>query len=117
MGLNEELTWGPTVDELAGPVHARLAFQPLCEITAAAQAGSQSAPSVCLVGLFVSPARCSQAVAARAASPPYAARAGQPSNSPLNRPPPPRAQAALTPAARTVASTTPTGWPLLAHVI
>jgi hypothetical protein len=80
LGLNEELTWGPTVDELAGPVYARLAFQPLCEITAAAQAGSQSAPSVCLVGLFVSPARCSQAVAARAASPPYAARAAQPSS-------------------------------------
>ena len=78
MGLNGELTWGPTVDELAGPVRARLAFQPLCEVTAAAQAGSQPAPSACLVGLFVSPARCSQAVAARAALPPHAARAAQP---------------------------------------
>jgi hypothetical protein len=37
LGLNGELTWGPTVDELAGPVRARLAFQPLCEVTAAAQ--------------------------------------------------------------------------------
>ena len=72
MCLNEELTWGPTVDELAGPVHAVWRSNPLCEITAAAKAGSQSAPSACLVGLFVSPARCSQAVAARAALPPYA---------------------------------------------
>jgi hypothetical protein len=72
LGLNGELTWGPMVDELAGPVRARLAFQTLCEVTAAAQAGSQPAPSACLVGLFVSPARCSQAVAARAAAPPYA---------------------------------------------
>jgi hypothetical protein len=32
----------------------------------------------CLVGLIVTPARCSQAVAARAALPPYAARAAQP---------------------------------------
>ena len=33
---------------------------------------------VCLVGLIVTPARCSQADAARAALPPYAARAAQP---------------------------------------
>jgi hypothetical protein len=33
---------------------------------------------VCLVGLVVTPARCSQADAARAALPPYAARAAQP---------------------------------------
>jgi len=32
----------------------------------------------CLVGLIVSPARCSQAAAARAALPPYAARAAHP---------------------------------------
>src|SRR6185437_8542247 len=37
---------------------------------------------VCLVGLFVSPARCSQADAARAALPPCAARAAQPSTWP-----------------------------------
>jgi len=32
----------------------------------------------CLVGLVVTPARCSQAAAARAVLPPYAARAAQP---------------------------------------
>jgi hypothetical protein len=42
--------------------------------------GAHLAPArICLVGLLVSPARCSQADAARAASPPYAARAARPS--------------------------------------
>jgi len=36
-------------------VRARLAFQPLCEVTAAVQAGSHPAPNNCLVSLFVSP--------------------------------------------------------------
>jgi hypothetical protein len=63
---------------------ARLAFQPLFEVTAGAQTGSHPAPAgVCLVGLFVSPARCFQADAARVASPPYAARAALPSTLPL----------------------------------
>jgi len=66
-------------------VRARLAFHPLCEVTAAVQAGSHPAPNNCLVSLFVSPARCSQADAARAASPPYAARAAQPSTLPPRR--------------------------------
>jgi len=44
---------------------------------------AQTGPSwptagACLVSLVVTPARCSQAVAARAALPPYAARAAQP---------------------------------------
>jgi hypothetical protein len=38
---------------------------------------------VCLVGLVVTPARCSQADAARAALPPYAARAAQPLSLPI----------------------------------
>ena len=43
------------------------------------QTGPTCLPAgVCLVSLVVTPARCSQADAARAALPPYAARAAQP---------------------------------------
>ena len=96
-----------TVDEPAGaPVPARLACQPLCEVTAAAQTGSHPAPrpGVCLVGLFVSPARCSQADAARVALPPCAARAAQPSTLPPRRLHPPAGQG-LRCSARAVAVT------------
>jgi hypothetical protein len=74
-----------TVDEPAGaPVPARLAYQPMCEVTAAAQTGSHPAPGRGLPGGPVRcPARCSQADAARAALPPCAARAAQPSTLPF----------------------------------
>jgi hypothetical protein len=68
-------------------VRARLAFQPLCEGDSGSldRLAPGPRPVVCLVGMFVSPARCSQADAARAALPPYAARAAQPSTLPLRR--------------------------------
>jgi hypothetical protein len=64
-------------------VRARLTFQPLCEVTVVAQTGSHPPlAGVCLVGLRVPPA-LPQADAARAALPPCAARAAQPSTLPL----------------------------------
>src|SRR6516225_2610420 len=74
MELPGAIVW-PAVDEPAGglgvpgsrssPRHEAL--------------GANVAPAgICLVGLLVSPARCSQADAARAARPPHAARAAQP---------------------------------------
>jgi hypothetical protein len=79
---------GATVDEPAGaPCLARLAYQPPCEVTAPAQTGSHPGPGRGLPGGPVPcpPARCSQADAARAALPPCAARAAQPSTLPLCR--------------------------------
>ena len=56
-------------------MRARLAF-----VTRHEALSAHVAPAgTCLVGLFVSPARSFQADAARAALPPYAARAAQPS--------------------------------------
>jgi len=67
-------------------VRARLAFQPLCEGDSGSlyRLAPGPRPVVCLVAFRV-PRTCSQADAARAASPPYAARAAQPSTLPLQQ--------------------------------
>jgi hypothetical protein len=69
-------------------VRARVAFQPLCEVTVVAQAGSHPALGWCLPGGLARAPTLPQADAARAALPPCAARAAQPSTSSPAAPPP-----------------------------
>src|SRR6266566_5289963 len=68
-----------TVDEPVGAYAHRAGASTPYKVTAAVQAGPHPA-GVRLVGLFASLRQCPRADAARAALPPYAARAAQPSS-------------------------------------